>query len=218
MELPEQEVKKLGQYSAELSREVESLEVIHHLKHGTEGSAVLCKLRPRQSKPGVSELKFKFRRFEVLSEEDDGLLVYVEAEAAPLAPTRPNPPKVYLNFPFEIRSGNRRVTFLGETAEIKKLFGWLESNHVKFEVISNSDERAPPDSVIGGLTEQQRKALLSAYASGYYQVPRKVTLDTLARRDNVNKSTFAEHLLKAENRVISRVLEDENVSESRQAR
>ena len=34
VELPEQEIKKLGDYTAELSREVESLEVVHHVRHG----------------------------------------------------------------------------------------------------------------------------------------------------------------------------------------
>ena len=209
MELPEQDVRKLGKYSAELSRDIESLEVIHHLRHTPDGSAILCRVRPKEAKSGIGELKFKFKKFEVLSEEEDGLVVYVEAESAPLAPPGARPPKVYLNFPFEVRKGTRRVTFLGESGEIKKLFGWLEKNGVKFDVVSNSDATESPESVIGALTEQQRKALLSAYAAGYYQVPRKVTLGTLARKESVNKSTFAEHLLKAENRVISRVLEEE---------
>lgn len=209
MELPEQDIKKLGKYSAELSRDVESLEVLSHLKHGTDGSAILCRIKPKQAKAGIGELKFRFKKFEVLSEEEDGLIVYVEAESLPLSPSGQGSPEVYLNFPFEIRKGSRKVTFLGEASEIKKLFGWLEKNGVKFKVLSNSDATEPADSILGGLTKQQRNALLTAFTAGYYQVPRGVTLDTLARKEDVNKSTFAEHLLKAENRVISRVLEDE---------
>jgi hypothetical protein len=209
MEVPEQQIKKLGAYTAELSRDVESLKVVHHLKHGTGGSAIICKIKPKEGGTKIGDLRFRFKRFEVLSEEEDGFLVYLEAETAPLSPGGPNPPRVYLNFPFEVRGGNRRVTFLGEATELKRMFQWLEARGVKFQVLSNSDARSSPESFLDGLSRHQREALLSAYANGYYEVPRRVNLDELARLQNVNKSTFAEHLLKAENRLISRILADE---------
>jgi hypothetical protein len=209
LEVPEQQIEKLGAYTAELSRDVESLEVVHHLRHGTEGSAIICRIKPKGGGTKLGDLKFKFKKFEILSEEKDGFLVYLEAETSPLSPEGPNPPKVYLNFPFEVRGGNRRVTLLADAAELKRMFRWLEGKGVKFRVLSNSDARSSPESVLDGLSEQQRKALFSAYASGYYEVPRKVNLDVLARRQNINKSTFGEHLLKAENRLISRILADE---------
>lgn len=209
MELPEQDIKKLGGYTAELSRDVDSLEVVHHVRHGTEGSAIICKIKPKDDGPKIHDLKFRFRKFEVLSEESDGFLVYLEAEAAPLSPGGPKPPTVYLNFPFEIRAGTRRVTFLGDSVELKKLFRWLEETGVRFKVLSNSDARSSPDSALNSLSEQQRQALLSAYVEGYYEVPRRVNLDALAKRQRVNKSTFAEHLMRAENRVISQILADE---------
>jgi hypothetical protein len=210
IQLPDQETTKLGNYTIELSREVESLDVIHHVKHGIEGSAVVCRVRPKDSfKDKVAGVIFKFTKFEVLSQENDGLIVYIAAEAAPMSPGTPNPPKVYLNFPFEVRAGNRRVTFLGYGVEIKKLFRWFKKNRVNFEVLSNTDARFSPNSLLHGLTHQQRNALHSAYAGGYYEQPRKVNLDALARKQNVNKSTFAEHLLKAENYTISRAMADE---------
>ena len=209
MEVPEQQIKKLGAYTAELSRDVESLEVVHHLRHGTEESAIICKIKPKDSGAKIGDLKFRFKKFEVLSEEKDGFLVYLEAETAPLSPEGPNRPRVYLNFPFEVRGGNRRVTFLGDSAELKKMFRWLERRGIKFEVLSNSDARTSPESALDGLSGQQRKALVAAYSNGYYEVPRRVNLDALARWQNVKKSTFAEHLLKGENRLISRVLADE---------
>lgn len=193
----------------ELSRDVESLEVVHHVRHGTEGSAIICRIKPKDSGAKIEDLKFRFKKFEVLAEEKDGFLVYLEAEAARLSPEGPNPPKVILNLPIEVRGGTRRVTFLGDAAELKKLFRWLERRGVKFQVLSNSDSRSSPESVLDGLSEQQQKAIFAAYSSGYYEVPRKVNMDALARRERVKKSTFAEHLLKAENRLISRTLANE---------
>lgn len=209
VELPEEEIKKLGGYSAELSRVVESLEVVHHLKQGTGGSAILCRIKPKSGSGELEDLKFRFKKFEILSKEKDGFLVYVEAETAPLSSQVQNPPKVLLNFPFEIRGGNRRVTFIGESSELRKLIGWLERRDVRFKVLSNSDAKSSPNSALNGLSEQQRRALLSAYSKGYYKIPRRVNMDELAREQKVNKSTFAEHLVKAENHLISRILEDE---------
>jgi hypothetical protein len=203
VEVPEGEMKKLGEYRAELSREVESLEVMHHVKHGFNGSAIICRVRPKVAKTKLREMKFRFKKFEILSEEKDGMIVYLEAEAAPLAAPGQNPPKVFLNFPFEIRQGKRRITFLGESAELKKLFRWFGGNGIKFEILSNSEASSSPDHVLGTLTNGQRKALLAACARGYYNVPRSVTLEQLALENEVNKSTFAEQLMKAENQVIS---------------
>ncbi len=203
IELPEEEIAKLGEYQAELSREVESLEVMHHVKHGPNGSAIICRVRPKVGKTKLKDMKFRFKKFEVLAEEKDGLIVYLEAEAAPLATGGQTPPKVLLNFPFEIRRGKRRITLLGDAAELKKLFEWLEENGIRFEILSNSEASSSPDNALGTLTNGQRRALLAAHAGGYYNTPRSVTLEQLAVARDVNKSTFAEQLMKAENQVIS---------------
>jgi HTH DNA binding domain len=209
MELSEKGMEKLGGFTLELSGGVESLEVSHRLSHGTEGSAILCRIKPKDPKAKVADLKFKFKKFEVLSEGDAGFIVYLEAEAPRLPPLGPNPPKVFLNLPIEVRGGRRRVTILGEGAELKKLFRWLGNRSVDFKVLSNSDAKSSPESALGSLSGQQRKALLAAYSSGYYEIPRRSHLEEIARGQRVNKSTFAEHLLKAENRLIARVLADE---------
>lgn len=207
IEIPEQDVGKLGRYTAELSRDVESLEVLHHVKHGQGKSALICKIKPKEgSDVKRSNLSFKFRRFELLSEEKDGVVVYIEAGTSPMATELSNPPKVFLSFPFEVREVSRRVTFTGEESEMKKLFRWLERSRIEFKVISNSEARSYPNSFLDGLSEAQKDALVLAYVSGYYRVPRNVKIGELARRERVHKSTFAEHLMKAENMVISRVL------------
>lgn len=208
IEIPEQDIKQLGDYKAELSRDVKSLEIVHHMKHGTEGSAIICRIRPRDPER-VRDFKFRFKRFEVLSEEKDGLVVYLEAEASPMAIEDADAPRVFLNFPFEVRKGRRRVTVVGEAGELERLFRWLGKREVRFKVLSNSDARSSPDSILNDLTMRQRNALITAYLNGYYEIPRKVNIDRLAQRENVNKATFAEHLMKAENHTISWIIEKE---------
>ena len=53
------------------------------------------------------------------------------------------------------------------------------------------------------LTEQQKKVFLLASKLGYYEIPRKVTIEKIAKILKLNHSTVGEHLLKAENKIIN---------------
>jgi predicted DNA binding protein len=48
--------------------------------------------------------------------------------------------------------------------------------------------------------------LLTAYALGYYDVPRRISSDDLSRHLDVDKSTIVEHLRKAERKIIASIV------------
>lgn len=56
--------------------------------------------------------------------------------------------------------------------------------------------------MLSGLTEKQTQALLAAIQEGYYNVPRKVRTEDIARRRKVPRTTFEEHVRKAESKVL----------------
>ncbi len=94
--------------------------------------------------------------------------------------------------------------------DIKKLFESLEK-FANVEIISRktSPENSLRDSfvisanaLVGELTEKQVLALLSALSQGYYRVPKKATADEIASRMGVPRTTFEEHLRKAESKVL----------------
>lgn len=58
--------------------------------------------------------------------------------------------------------------------------------------------------VTTGLTERQLAVLRRAVEQGYYDSPRRVSADALAVSFGVSRSTFQEHLRKAEQRVLAR--------------
>jgi predicted DNA binding protein len=58
------------------------------------------------------------------------------------------------------------------------------------------------------LTKKQRKALELAYYNGYYSIPRGIELGKLASKMGINKSTFREHLKRAEEKIIRYYLEE----------
>ena len=56
------------------------------------------------------------------------------------------------------------------------------------------------------LPAQQKKVIKYAYEQGYYEVPRKTTIAKIARALHLNHSTVGEHLLRAENKLISSMI------------
>ena len=53
-------------------------------------------------------------------------------------------------------------------------------------------------------SEQQEQILKKAISSGYYEWPRKISAQDLAKKLNLNKATLLEHLRKAEIKVMNR--------------
>ena len=57
-------------------------------------------------------------------------------------------------------------------------------------------------SVFSELTDKQVGTLLSALDYGYYQIPKKMTAEEIAGKHKVPRTTFEEHLRKAESKVL----------------
>ncbi|QZX98552.1 helix-turn-helix domain-containing protein [Halobaculum rubrum] len=62
---------------------------------------------------------------------------------------------------------------------------------------------APVDRLFEDVTERQLAALRLALESGYYEQPRKTSLRDLADMTAVARSTYEEHLRKAENKLLT---------------
>lgn len=56
------------------------------------------------------------------------------------------------------------------------------------------------------LTKKQARALLAAFDAGYYDFPRGVTTEEVSKALGIGRSTFQEHLHRAENHVVQAVL------------
>ncbi|WP_226023844.1 helix-turn-helix domain-containing protein [Halomicrobium salinisoli] len=62
---------------------------------------------------------------------------------------------------------------------------------------------APVDRLFDDVTDRQLAALQLALESGYYEQPRRTSLRELAQQTAVARSTYEEHLRKAENKLLS---------------
>lgn len=106
-------------------------------------------------------------------------------------------PPVSLN-----RDGTSTFTLVGTQDDIQTAVdGIPEPVGVTVEEVGG--ERVATDSVVGALSPRQREAVEAALAIGYYTVPRGATIEDVADELDCATATAAEHLRKAESKVIS---------------
>lgn len=98
-----------------------------------------------------------------------------------------------------------------DEADVRELLADLEADR-EVEVLSTTSlevERvphsllAPVDRLFEGATDRQLSALRLALERGYYEQPRRTSLRELATETAVARSTFEEHLRKAENKLLT---------------
>ncbi len=63
----------------------------------------------------------------------------------------------------------------------------------------------PVDEFLGSLTKKQLAAFIAAMQMGYYGMPKGATIDEIASRQGMKRSTYEEHLRKAELKILQAV-------------
>lgn len=97
--------------------------------------------------------------------------------------------------------------------DVKELFDELEK-FTKLQMVSRRtlEETAvkesfvlSPRSLLGELTKKQSQALITAISRGYYEIPKKVSTEDIAKSLDLPRTTYEEHLRKAESKVMKAV-------------
>ena len=97
-----------------------------------------------------------------------------------------------------------------EESAIQAIYEEIESDR-EIEVLSKTGLEetqiphtmlAPVDQLFDSVTHRQLDALQLALDNGYYEQPRQTSVDNLAAQTSVARSTYEEHLRKAENKLI----------------
>ena len=192
--------------------DIEYLWMVHSLKVDSKGVAGVWRLQPRSPGSfGKNMMSVKIagiKKMEFLSKDANGsFLIYVESEFS-----------LGLGRFFEnVRGGNPynafeltpewlKISYLGNKKQIRSFIAQLERTKVPYKVLAAGNANFSRESVLQGLTALQRKALTAAHSTGYFEVPRKITSESLAKLLGIDKSTLSEHVRRAEKRVIDDLL------------
>jgi hypothetical protein len=196
------------------SEKAEVLEALRCFKCDTQGLAIICRLRLKDRNMKTQDLltgKGLLTNIELLYKEKDGsLVVFIEGRSCvPKSPKDIKSPKMLMARPPDFLDVDRmKVEMIGKENEIKKLLHYTNKwgdNSFKILGLTSIDTKGG-ESLLSKLTLRQRQMLLTAYALGYYDVPRRISSDDLSRHVNIDKSTIVEHLRKAERKLIGGII------------
>jgi hypothetical protein len=103
----------------------------------------------------------------------------------------------------------RSLLTISDRDSVDAAFDEIRTEYEAELVVERITSTSPPNSIDSlsseGLSPAQRKAFQLARAQGYYEYPRKVTANELADQLGVTKSTFIEHIRKAENAILTKI-------------
>ncbi len=205
---------------------LKNVEIIETLAFRNDGITFLCKATPKQWKilHDNQELnRNKNNVLTILSTKKDGSVVFL-AKGKWIAgnpESRANHENDILFFkkwekmakiysiglpqvtPLSIKSIG-----LATKDTLEKLLGGLRSHNINYKVLYMGTPRGKEKTPLSALTEKQRAVLRTAYELGYYEIPRKIRTEELARMFNVDKGTFNDQLRRAEKHVFDNVFQE----------
>lgn len=101
-------------------------------------------------------------------------------------------------FPVVVRNGVMEFDVTVTRAQFERIVTKFESSNDPYELVSVVNDRTSD----GVLTDRQQECLAVALSEGYFSVPRDCTLETVADRIGVEKSTASKTIRRGTSRVI----------------
>ena len=200
---------KLGQrfLAGPLSGTVKSVEVLTVLRYEKREISLICRVRFRNPQASGNRL-FDDDVAEVheLERDSKGVRVLFVRRTLPRLPKSVDPMAAYVSVPWRIEDGVGKTTYLGSAHQVKRALRAIEKAGIEYKVISLTDAKFSPGSLLSMLTDRQREVLSEAFRQGYYEIPRKTRSDELASSLGMSNATFVAHRRKAERQLLSELL------------
>ena len=187
-----------------LSREAGLLDLEELACHGT-GAVVQAEVESRFDHDALSALAYVDHWTHVA--EDDDSHLYVIAFTAPDLPesmTETADDLVGTCEP-EVDDHGATISLAGSQDDIS------ETIHTYQQVGASTDLRRlggyeGPDRPADELTDRQREVIETAWEMGYYEIPKQVSSEEIADELDLDSSTVAEHIQRAERNLLGQVL------------
>lgn len=101
-----------------------------------------------------------------------------------------------------------KVEVVGRQTDMQKFLSYVTTLNLPSKLLGLGSLEPVQESHLAKLTSKQRLALLTAYALGYYDIPRKISSEELSKHLKIDKSTLVEHLRKAEKYIIQDIISE----------
>ena len=203
-----EEFSKIDQEDISLSLQlIKSFEILQFLRFDTKQFASICRIEFQNPSTKIEEI-FNPKRIRavILEEEKPGTYVCFLKERSQPSDIEVLKTGIYFADPFVLRDGKIKLGVVGETKQLRAFIKYVEKMKVNFTVVSSTDAKFLQHSPLENLTEKQRAVLTTAFDQGYYDIPRKISSQGLAKKLGLRGSTLIEHRRKAERRLIAGVI------------
>ncbi len=212
LEASEKELQKAGIELPPLKK-IKSLELLYFLRQDDQELATISRIELLDQTTKIQDLKDSglLLDAQVIEQEKSGAYILFTRTAAPTLQNVLSNLGIgggYLFPPLGIADGKVRFSFLGSEQQVKDFMEKINAIGIHFRVVLLADANFSPISPLSQLTAKQREVLLAAYKYGYYDIPRKITSEELAKKIGLVNSTVVEHLRKAEQRLIRQIIEN----------
>ena len=138
--------------------------------------------------------------YEVLGDHDDIIIISVKM-SDPWIMRIFIRYQVLIQYPLKIMEGGIEFKLIATRNKMDRILKALESQRVKTKI--KDIGRYKPQKL---LTPRQEEILKVAYESGYYEIPRKISLSQLAARIGISASALSENLRRIERRFAAEYL------------
>ncbi len=147
----------------------------------------------------------------IAMERDKDFIIGITQQ--PISSEKVYDPRIIRPYPIIINKDGYHIWELAsfDKALLSKVIGALSKSKDKFEILKFRNEKISNISftkLLPDLTKNQKKAMELAIRNGYYDYPKKVKMEVLAKKVGISYSTFQAHLKKAEGKIIPSIYKE----------
>ena len=199
-----------SQEISEILKICERLEILGHLAINEKSVTQLAEIKLKEGGDleDISKLE-NFEIIEVHEENDDGILVSLLC-THPLAVSAVELSNIHIHPPYGIseeKGMELRISGVSNSVSrfIRLIRMVLPPDNIAVQTFQKEDNRSIWESI---LTDRQIEVLEHATRKGFYSMDRNVTLKQLADEMNMARSTYGEHIRRAEVEIMNKVMKD----------
>ena len=197
---------------SEILQICERMEILGHLSINEEGVTQLAEIKLKEGKT-IEELD-NLDNFKVITlheENEDGVLVSLFC-THPLAITAIELSNIHIQPPYGISEKNgMEMRISGLSNSIRRFISLIRIVLPPDNISVQSFQRENNDNIWETiLTERQVQVLSHAIRKGFYSMDRNVTLKQLADEMEMARSTYGEHIRRAEVEIMNKIFNDLN--------